>query len=115
MFIATLIASVLLAVALTVSAIGKLTRNPSVIPMLEQVGVPTDKIPWLAYLEILGALGLLAGLVVWPIGVAAAVGVIAYFIGAVTAHLRAKDKQFAPAAGLAVFAVVVLVLRVLSA
>ncbi|CCQ15007.1 putative integral membrane protein [Rhodococcus sp. AW25M09] len=115
MFILTLIISVLLAVALTFSAVGKLTRNDSVIPMLEQVGVPPDKIPWLAYLEILGAVGLLVGLAVWPIGVAAAVGVVLYFVGAVAAHLRVKDKEFAPAAGLAVFAVAALVLRVLSA
>ena len=115
MFIATVVVSVLLAVALTFSAIGKLTKNPSVIPMLEQVGVPADKIPWLAYVEILGAVGLLIGLFVWPIGVAAAVGAFLYFVGAVAAHLRVKDKDYAPAAGLAVFAVVVLVLRVLSA
>ena len=115
MFIATLVVSVLLAVALTFSAIGKLTKNPSVVPMLEQIGVPADKIPWLAYLEILGAVGLLVGLAVWPIGVAAAVGVILYFVGAVVAHQRAGDKDFAPAAGLAVFSVVALVLRVLSA
>ncbi|WP_415973144.1 DoxX family protein [Rhodococcus sp. 077-4] len=115
MFIATVIVSVLLAVALTFSAIGKLTKNPSVVPMLEQVGVPTDKIPWLAYAELAGAVGLLVGLYLWPIGVAAAVGVIAYFVGAVAAHVRVKDKEFAPAAGLAVFAVVALVLRVLSA
>ncbi|CAB4895804.1 MULTISPECIES: DoxX family protein [Nocardiaceae] len=115
MFIATVAVSVLLAVALTFSAVGKLTRNPSVVPMLEQVGVPADKIPWLAYAEILGAIGLLVGLFAWPIGVAAAIGVIAYFVGAVVAHLRIKDKEFGPAAGLAVFAVVALALRVLSA
>lgn len=115
MFIATVIVSVLLAVALTFSAIGKLTKNPSVVPMLEHVGVPAEKIPWLAYAELLGAVGLLVGLYIWPIGVAAAVGVILYFVGAVAAHVRIKDKDFAPAAGLAVFAVVALVLRVLSA
>jgi hypothetical protein len=64
MFIATVIVSVLLAVTLTFSAIGKLTKNPSVVPMLEQVGVPADKIPWLAYAELLGAVGLLVGLYV---------------------------------------------------
>lgn len=116
MFIATLIVSIFMAVALTFSAIGKLTKNPQVIPIMEQVGVPADKIPWLAYVEILGAIGLVVGLFVWPIGVAAAIGVILYFVGAVIAHLRVNDaKGSGPAAFLTLVAVAALVLRLLSA
>lgn len=114
MYIAAVAVSIFLAVALTFSAVGKLTKNPKVIPIMEQVGVPADKIPWLAYIEILGAIGLIVGLFVWPIGVAAAVGVILYFVGAVIAHLRVKDSGFGPAAFLAAVGIAALVLRLLS-
>ncbi|ASR01761.1 DoxX family protein [Gordonia rubripertincta] len=115
MFIATLIVSLLLALALLSSASGKLTKKPAVIEQITAVGVPADKIPLLGYLEIAGALGLIAGLFWWPIGVAAAIGVILYFLGAVISHLRVKDvKGSAPAAALALVAVAALVLRLLS-
>jgi len=40
-----------------------------------------------------GAVGLLAGLVVPALGTAAAIGLVLYFICAVTAHLRAGDRH----------------------
>lgn len=116
MLVATYAVSIFLAVSLTFSAIGKLTKNEKVIPIMESVGVPADKIPVLAYLEIAGAIGLIAGLFWWPIGVAAAIGVVLYFVGAVVAHLRVKDTAgIAPAAFLTVVAVAALVLRLLTA
>ncbi|WP_072804052.1 DoxX family protein [Rhodococcoides yunnanense] len=115
MFIATLIVSIFLAVALSVSAFGKLSKNPQIVSTIEGVGVPTDRIPWLAYAEILGAVGLVVGLFVWPVGVAAAIGVILYFVGAVIAHLRVDDaKGTGPSAFLTLVAVAALVLRLLS-
>jgi hypothetical protein len=50
----------------------------------------------------------------WPIGIAAAVGVVLYFAGAVGAHLRVKDRNFAPALVLFAVAVAALVLRSLT-
>ncbi|GIH26326.1 hypothetical protein Aph01nite_46360 [Acrocarpospora phusangensis] len=85
------IASVLLALVLLVSAYGKLRHAPSQVQTLTRVGVAQRLIPVLAALEIAGALGLLAGLFWAPIGIAAAAGVVAYFIGAVGSHLRVKD------------------------
>lgn len=38
-----------------------------------------------------GAIGLLAGLIVPLLGVAAAIGLILYFVGAISAHVRARD------------------------
>lgn len=115
MFIATVIVSIFLAFALVMSAVGKLTKSDSVIPGMEKVGVPVDKIPVLAYLEIAGAIGLVVGLFWWPIGVAAAIGVILYFVGAVIAHVRVKDiSGVGPAAFLAVVAIAALVLRLLT-
>jgi SNF family Na+-dependent transporter len=40
-----------------------------------------------------GAVGLLAGLAVPALGTAAAIGLVVYFICAVTAHLRVRDGQ----------------------
>ncbi|KQS66675.1 DoxX family protein [Modestobacter sp. Leaf380] len=115
MFIATVAVSVLLSLALLASAAGKLTKNPGATQAVLGVGVPAGRIPVLAALEIAGALGLLVGLAWAPLGIAAAGGVVLYFVGAVVAHLRVHDRQFGPAAGLMVLAVVALVLRVLTA
>jgi hypothetical protein len=40
-----------------------------------------------------GAVGLLTGFAVPALGLAAAIGLILYFICAVTAHLRVRDRQ----------------------
>ncbi|MGZ4522377.1 MAG: DoxX family protein [Mycobacteriaceae bacterium] len=115
MFIATLVVSVLLAAGFLGSAAGKLTKNPSVTTSMQTVGFPVDRVWMLAVLEIAGAVGLAIGLFWWPLGVAAAAGVILYFAGAVGAHLRVHDKNVAPAAVLLVVSVVALVLRTVSA
>lgn len=49
-----------------------------------------------AALEIAGALGLLVGLAWWPLGVAAAAGVMLYFVGALGFHARARDTGSRP-------------------
>ncbi|MEV5897565.1 DoxX family protein [Nonomuraea fuscirosea] len=85
------IASVLLALVMLASAYGKLRLAPNQVQTLTRVGVTQRLIPVLAALEIAAALGLLAGLFWAPIGIAAAAGVVAYFIGAVGSHLRVKD------------------------
>ncbi|KAA0022726.1 DoxX family protein [Antrihabitans cavernicola] len=115
MFLVTAIVSVVLAAALAMSAGAKLTRKADVIASMHTVEVPDDKIPLLAYVEIAGAVGLIVGLFWWPIGVLAALGVIAYFVGAVGAHLRVSDRQIAPAAVLLIVAFVTLVVRIASA
>ncbi|MFC7740434.1 DoxX family protein [Nocardiopsis composta] len=53
-------------------------------------------VPPLAALEFAGAAGLLIGLLYRPLGIAAGIGLVLYFIGAVAAHVRAKDLQGAP-------------------
>lgn len=115
MFLVTVILSLLLAAALAMSAAAKLTRKADVIASMHTVGVADDKIPFLAYAEIAGALGLIVGLFWWPIGVLAAIGVAVYFLGAVVSHLRVNDRQIAPAAVLLVVTLVTLVVRIASA
>jgi hypothetical protein len=56
-----------------------------------KVHVPRSWLPMLGTLKLAGAAGLLVGLVGPPaIGIAAAIGLVLYFIGAVIAHLRAR-------------------------
>lgn len=55
-----------------------------------QVGVPRSWLPLLGGLKLAGGAGLILGLAGVPlIGVAAAAGLVAFFIGAVVTHLRA--------------------------
>jgi hypothetical protein len=56
-----------------------------------QVDVPPSWLPMLATLKTAGAVGLALGLLgVRAIGIAAAAGLVLFFIGAVTAHVRAR-------------------------
>ncbi|MFL0178988.1 MULTISPECIES: DoxX family protein [unclassified Mycobacterium] len=55
-----------------------------------RVGVPRSWLPLLGGLKLAGGAGLLVGLAGIPLlGVAAAAGLVAYFIGAVVTHIRA--------------------------
>jgi len=66
----------------------------------ESVKVVADRVQvarrWMVPLGALlasGAVGLLAGFAVPAVGTAAAIGLVLYFICAVTAHLRIYDRQ----------------------
>lgn len=55
-----------------------------------QVGVPRSWLPMLGALKLAGGIGLVAGLLGVPvIGIAAAAGLVAFFVGAVATHIRA--------------------------
>lgn len=111
MFIAYAVVAGLLALTLAASATFTLQRNPAVTGNMVKLGVPDSWLPRLATLKAAGAIGLVAGLWLTPLGIAAAIGVTLYFLGAILTHLRAKDYEFAPAAVLALVAVAALVLR----
>jgi DoxX-like family len=53
--------------------------------------VPEDRLDRLAWILVAGASGLIAGLVWPPIGVAAGIGLVVYFLLAIAAHIRAND------------------------
>jgi uncharacterized membrane protein YphA (DoxX/SURF4 family) len=113
-FIATVVVSAVLALVVFGSAMGKLTKQPMVVQMLSGLGVPMSWVPRLAGVEIAGGVGLLVGLAVAPVGVAAAAGLVCYFVGAVVTHLHAGDRRIVAPAMLDVVAVAALVLRVVS-
>lgn len=69
----------------------------SVKLVADRVRVPRRWMVPLGGLLASGAAGLLAGLVVPALGTAAAIGLIVYFMCAVSAHLRVGDRGIAPA------------------
>src|SRR5262245_17269336 len=84
----------LFAMICVLSATLKLREDPTVVKIIhETVGVPMRYLPLLAGCEIAGAVGLTIGYWYPPLGVAAAVGLVVYFICAVASHLRVGDFQ----------------------
>jgi hypothetical protein len=115
MFIATIVVSALLAAFLLLSAQGKLTRDQRQLKTMARVGFPENRLWLLACAETAGAVGLVGGLFWWPLGIAAAAGVIVYFIGASAAHLRVRDWNVTAPVVLLAAAAAALVVRALSA
>jgi uncharacterized membrane protein YphA (DoxX/SURF4 family) len=116
MFIAYIIVAILMSALAVASGTGKLQHHPRIVSSIHGViGVPMPWIPVLAACEIAGALGLLIGIFWPPLGLVAAVGLVAYFVGAVVAHLRVRDfKSVGNPLLPLVLAVATLVLRILS-
>ncbi|MEV4628469.1 DoxX family protein [Micromonospora sp. NPDC049523] len=115
MSIAYVVLAILLSAALLMSARGKLTKDETVVKGLTAAGVPLTWYPPLAIIEIIGAAGLIVGIFFAPLGVAAAIGVVLYFVGAIIAHVRNGDAKGAGApATILLVAVATLVTRILS-
>jgi hypothetical protein len=92
MHIAYIIVAAIFTVMLGMSARMKLAHDPLAVEVIsEVVGVPLRFFPVLALLEVAGAVGLLGGIALKPLGVAAGTGLVAYFVGAITSHLRMRD------------------------
>jgi hypothetical protein len=115
MFAATVVTSCLLAVAMAGSAVRKLGHSESVVAQYRAAGVPEERLTLLAAILVVGAVGLVAGLVVGPLGVLAAAATCTYFLLAIVSHARAGDLTHAamPAA-LALLAAVVAIMRLAS-
>ena len=107
-----LVLTIVLAAIAAFSGVGKLCRDPR--HRAGSSGVPLRYFPLLAACEIAGAVGLVLS-IWWPVlGMAAGVGLVVYFVGAVVSHLRVGDmKGIGPAAFLLMVSVAALVLRVL--
>jgi DoxX-like family len=85
-----------LVTAVTIVAVGgiavaDLVRARFVVANSAEVGLPQSWLPLLAALKAAGAAGLLLGLLgARLIGIAAAVGLVLFFTGAVATHVRAR-------------------------
>ncbi|MDG4665975.1 DoxX family protein [Mycobacterium sp. 236(2023)] len=83
--------TVVCAVANAGVAVADLVRAPFVLANSAEVGVAQRWIPYLASLKMSGAVGLLLGYAVAPwLGLAAAAGLVAFFIGAVAVHVHTR-------------------------
>jgi hypothetical protein len=113
MHTAYLAVTVLVALMAAGSGVAKIRRDPKVVHVIhETVGVPLKFFPLLALCEFAAALGLVVGIWWPPLGVAAGIGLVLYFTGAIVSHLRVGDiKGIGPAAFIFVAVVGALVLR----
>ena len=90
------VVSLVLAALLVATAIRKLTHAPAVVATYRRVGVPEERLNLLAAVLLAGAAGLVVGLWWPPLGIAAAVGLVIYFLLAVGAHVRHRDLKPLP-------------------
>jgi hypothetical protein len=116
MFLAYTIIAIVTSLLLTFSGVGKLRHDSHQVHGIHEViGVPMRWFPWLAACEFAGAAGLLVGIAWGPLGIVAAGGIIAYFVGAIVAHLWVGDvKGLVSPIVLLLVVVVLLVTRSLS-
>jgi uncharacterized membrane protein YphA (DoxX/SURF4 family) len=98
------------------SGIGKMRPDPYQVKVIhDTIGVPLKYFPLLAACEFSGGVGLVVGILSRLVGIAAGVGLVIYFVGAVVSHLRVGDvKGIGPAAFMLVLAVGALTLRVVT-
>jgi hypothetical protein len=94
MFSAYVILTVLAAAALTFSATADFVHYKKVMINMARAGVPESWLIRLGIAKAAGAIGLLVGIVIPPIGVAAAIGIILFFVGAIITHIRARWFSF---------------------
>lgn len=91
MFIAYVVVTSLTIVVNLIEAVAGFARAKFAVDNAAEVGVPASWLPPLGALKGAGAVGLLLGLAGVPlIGIAAAIGLVLFFIGAVAAHVRAR-------------------------
>ena len=108
MTITLIIFGSLLAFAAIGSAIAKLKKVPDVMAAMESVGVKANQVPVLAFLEIAGGLGIIAGIWAPGLGTLASICLVAYFAGALLSHMKKKHKvaDFGAALGIFIIAIV---------
>jgi uncharacterized membrane protein YphA (DoxX/SURF4 family) len=116
MHIAYLVTTLVFGLMVLFSGVGKIQRHPHQVKVVhETVGLPLQYFPLLAACEFAGAVGLVIGIWWPPIGIAAGIGLVLYFVGAVVSHLRVGDvKGIGAAAFMLVLAVGAVALRVLT-
>jgi hypothetical protein len=93
MHVTYLVTTILAALANGYAAALNFVGAESVKLVADRVQVSRGWMVPLGALLASGAVGLLTGLAVPALGMAAAAGLVLYFVGAVTAHLRVGDRQ----------------------
>lgn len=111
MHIAYLVITLLAAVAIGYAAVLNFVGAESVKIVAERVLISQRWMVPFGTLLASGAAGLVAGLAVPELGLAAAAGLVAYFICAVIAHLRVRDRRIGGAVFFLILAAAALVAR----
>jgi hypothetical protein len=113
-FITYVIVTVFAAAANIFSATLDFIHYKQILINMARVGVSESWLTTLGILKAAGALGLLIGIRVPLMGIAAAIGLVLFFVGAIITHLRGRDYSFGLAIVFLLLAVAALVLRVVS-
>jgi hypothetical protein len=114
MFSAYLFVTLLTAAVNLFSATLDFIRFKQVLINMAKAGVSESWITTLGLLKAAGAVGLLIGIGVPLIGIAAATGLVIFFVGAIITHVRAGDYSFGLAIVFLLLAVAALILRLTS-
>ena len=114
MFTVYLIVTILAAAANIFSATCDFVRYEKVSIAMAKAGVPESWMTTVGILKAVGALGLLVGIRVPVIGIAAALGLILFFVGAIITHLRGRDYSLGPAIVFLLLAMAALAVRLAS-
>ncbi|WP_040785174.1 DoxX family protein [Nocardia pneumoniae] len=99
MNVASIVLAVVLAAFFLLVGVSKVSAVGSMRERAAHAGFSVSAYRKIGGLEIAAALGLLIGIVWWPVGVAAGIGLVLLMTGAVVIHRRTGDavRQFAPA------------------
>lgn len=111
---AYLVLTAVAAVANGYAAAVDFTRPGWILANMDTLGVPHAWLPTLGALKAAGALGLLVGIAVPPIGIAAAGGLVLFFVGAIVTAVRARWYTHWYPAPFLLLAVAALALRMAS-
>ncbi|MFM8452321.1 MAG: DoxX family protein, partial [Acidimicrobiaceae bacterium] len=84
--------AIVLAVLCAASALGDFLKFPSVMRAAETVGCPPSLCTVLGLIKVAASVGLIVGLDGNVVGTAAAAGLSIYFVLAVGAHVRVRDR-----------------------
>jgi hypothetical protein len=117
MFLATVIVGSIVAVLYLAAGIPKVTQAPKALAQARELSIAPRSYTRIGILEVLGAGGVVIGLRLPWIGVAAAGGLVLMMVGAVIAHLRAgqSPRVALPAIIFAALVIGYLRTRILSA
>jgi hypothetical protein len=91
MFTATVVLSGMLAFVFGAGAVGKLTMMRSELDKASKLKISWPRYRLIAVPEAAAAAGLLAGLGIAPLGIAAAAGLVALMAGALAFRIRVHD------------------------
>ena len=110
MQLASLIICVVLAIAHIGAGSAKLVKAPAAVAQVRAGGVRSDRaLVVLGVLELAAAVGLVVGLWFTPVGIAAALGSVLYFVGALVGHIRERNNQVQGAVALLLLSIAALV------